>query len=62
MRGRCNGQQVHAWDLSSGCACILSETENEVIGESEEKVLEFRGERRSMKEASRKPDDQREIV
>lgn len=53
---------MHAWDLSSGCSCILSETENEVIGESEEAVLEFRGERRNMKEASRKPDDQREIV
>lgn len=49
MRGRSNGQQVHMWDLSSACFCILSKTEKEAIGESEEKVLEFRGERRSMK-------------
>lgn len=36
------------WDLSSGCFCVLSESENEVMAESEEEVLRFRGERRSM--------------
>lgn len=37
------------WDLSSGCLCAYVKQKNEVIAESEEEVLEFRGERRSMK-------------